>query len=82
MASSTKSSETEVGTLGLLMLIIGGILMIYAGVTGSVGIFETLVDYAKDYLGPTETSILEILLIVLGIIASLGGISVLIEFTS
>ena len=59
------------------MLIVGGILMIYAGVSGSIGIFETLIEYAKDHLGPTETSILEILLIILGIIASLGGFSVL-----
>lgn len=60
------------------MLVIGGILLIYAGTTGSIGMFETIVDYAKNYLGPTETNFLEMLLIALGVIASLGGISVLV----
>ena len=72
-----NASKEEERSLGILMLIIGGILMCYAGVTGSIGIFETIVDYAKVHLGSTEASILEILLVVLGIIASLGGISVL-----
>ena len=40
--------------------------------------YETIVDYAKDYLGPTEINILDVLLIALGVIASLGGISVLV----
>ena len=59
------------------MLIAGGILMIYAGVSGSIGIFQTLAEYAKEYLEPSQASILETILIVLGFIASLGGISVL-----
>lgn len=70
-------SKTETRTFGLVLIILGGILLIYAGSTGSIGVFETIVNYAKNYLGSTETTILEILLIGLGIIASLGGISVL-----
>ncbi len=81
MASSKtlpKNAVKEEGrTLGILMLIIGGILMCYAGVTGSIGIFETIVDYAKVHLGSTEATILELLIVVLGVIASLGGLSVL-----
>lgn len=71
-------SKTETRTSGLIFIVLGGILLIYAGATGSIGVFETIVDYAKNYLGSTETTILEMLLIGLGIIASLGGISVLV----
>lgn len=73
-----QMSKTETRTSGLVLIVLGGILLIYAGSTGSIGVFETIVDYAKNYLGSTETTILEILLIGLGIIASLGGISVLV----
>ncbi|MFQ6125057.1 MAG: hypothetical protein ACE5R6_10710 [Candidatus Heimdallarchaeota archaeon] len=70
-------SKTDTRTSGLVLIVLGGMLLIYAGSTGSIGVFETIVEYAKNYLGETETTMLEILLIGLGVIASLGGISVL-----
>ncbi|TFG32903.1 hypothetical protein EU527_09225 [Candidatus Thorarchaeota archaeon] len=59
-----------------ILCIIGGALMLYAGVVGSVGIWEQLGNYVVDNFAPEASPIVFGILVILGNIASLGGIAV------
>lgn len=60
-----------------LLCVIGGILMMYAGVVGSIGIWEKLLNYATT-IAPEAADIVAWILVILANIASLGGVAVFI----
>ncbi|TFG33701.1 hypothetical protein EU527_06985 [Candidatus Thorarchaeota archaeon] len=60
-----------------ILCIIGGALMLYAGVVGSVGIWEHILAYATT-IAPGAADIVAWILVILANIASLGGIAVLV----
>jgi hypothetical protein len=59
------------------LCLVGGILMIYAGIAGSVGIWGDLIALATS-LAPAFADILFWILLILENIATLGGIAVII----
>jgi hypothetical protein len=61
----------------LVLCLSGGILMIYAGVAGSVGVWGDLVTLAAS-LAPGIADVLFWILLILQNIATLGGIAVII----
>lgn len=60
-----------------ILCIIGGVLMLYAGVVGSVGIWEEILNYAT-IIAPGSAEIVAWILVILANIASLGGVAVFI----
>ncbi|MGY5880094.1 MAG: hypothetical protein RTV31_07570 [Candidatus Thorarchaeota archaeon] len=60
-----------------ILCIIGGALMIYAGVVGGVGFWGDLLDYAAT-IAPGYAEIMAWILIILQNIASMGGVAVII----
>ena len=60
-----------------ILCIIGGALMIYAGVVGGVGFWEDLLAYAAA-IAPRYAEIMAWILIILQNIASMGGVAVII----
>jgi hypothetical protein len=60
-----------------ILCVIGGALMIYAGVVGSVGIWGQLITLAAS-IAPELEGIMLLILVILRNIASLGGIAVII----
>ena len=61
----------------VILAFVGGALLIIAGVTGSVGIIGTAIEYLFDQLGVTTADILSIVLQALNFIADLGGVAVI-----
>ena len=66
---STKSA--------VILAFVGGALLIIAGVTGSVGIVGTAIEYLIDQLGGPTADMLSIVLQTLNFIADLGGVAVI-----
>lgn len=64
---------------GIILALISGILLIIGGVTGSVGLYG-LLPWIASVLGlpPEILTTINLVLLVLGFIASLGGIAVII----
>jgi hypothetical protein len=61
----------------VILAFVGGALLIIAGVTGSVGIVGTAIEYLIDQLGGPTADILSIVLQALNFIADLGGVAVI-----
>ncbi len=59
----------------MILAIIAGILLLIAGVNG-IATWETIKDFVLNYVG--ENEIIEIIFVVLILIASLGGLAVII----
>jgi len=60
-----------------ILCVIGGLLMMYAGVSGSIGIWGDLIALAAS-LAPAFAEILSYVFLILENIATLGGIAVII----
>ena len=60
-----------------ILCIIGGALMIFAGVVGAVGFWEDLLSYAT-IIAPEFSEIMAWILVILQNIASMGGVAVII----
>jgi len=60
-----------------ILCIIGGALMMYAGIVGSVGIWEDILTFAAT-IAPGFADIMQWIFVILLNIASLGGIAVII----
>ena len=61
----------------VILAFVGGALLIVAGVTGSVGIVGTAIEYLIDHLGGPTADLLSIVLQALNFIADLGGVAVI-----
>jgi len=61
----------------VILAFVGGALLIIAGVTGSVGIVGTAIEYLIDQLGGPTADMLSIVLQALNFIADLGGVAVI-----
>ncbi|MBN2228318.1 MAG: hypothetical protein JW779_01920 [Candidatus Thorarchaeota archaeon] len=57
-----------------LLCLLGGILLIIAGIAGSIGFYGTIIAYVTLYF-PTTVEIMTILLLILQNIADLGGVA-------
>jgi hypothetical protein len=71
------SGENMRNKVPFLLCLLGGALMIYAGVVGSVGIWGDLIALAAS-LAPALADVLFWILLILINIASLGGIGVIV----
>ena len=60
-----------------ILCIIGGALMIYAGIAGSIGFLDNLITYAAT-IAPGYEDIMLWILVILQNVASLGGFAVII----
>lgn len=60
-----------------ILCIIGGALMIYAGVVGSIGFWDNLISYAAT-IAPGYEDVMLWILVILQNVASLGGFAVII----
>jgi hypothetical protein len=60
-----------------ILCLIGGALMIYAGVVGSIGFWDNLITYAAT-IAPGYEDIMLWILVILQNVASFGGIAVII----
>ncbi|MHA1614602.1 MAG: hypothetical protein ACTSYJ_07125 [Candidatus Thorarchaeota archaeon] len=60
-----------------ILCIIGGALMIYAGVIGSIGFWDNLISYAAT-IAPGYEDVMLWILVILQNVASLGGFAVII----
>jgi len=63
--------------LASALAIAGGILLLLSGVTGSLGLFGTLLELLTEFLSPPYDQIAYYIMMVLSFFASLGGGSVL-----
>lgn len=61
----------------VILAFVGGALLIIAGVTGSVGIVGTAIEYLIDQLEGPTAGVLSIVLQALNFIADLGGVAVI-----
>ncbi|MFW9872870.1 MAG: hypothetical protein ACFFG0_07195 [Candidatus Thorarchaeota archaeon] len=63
---------------GLILLIIGGILMIISTAVGSIGVYEFLYNLISTEVHPDLIPLLRFILLVIKIIADLGGGAIII----
>lgn len=67
--------------IAAILAYIGGILLIVAGTTGSLGIIGTVIEYIIENVDGATAEFLSIVLQILNFVADLGGISVIVGGT-
>jgi len=77
--SSKQEKESHKGRqrTAFILALIGGILLLIAGVSGGIGIYAIAFQAISTAI-PSLTNVLGILLAILTIIASLGGVAVIV----
>jgi ABC-type multidrug transport system fused ATPase/permease subunit len=79
MSSKQTKEESHKGRqrTAFILALLGGILLLIAGVAGGVGVYAIAFTWIEAHI-PSLTNVLGILLAVLTIIASLGGVAVIV----